>query len=174
LKTLKQIQIYQNGIKEEGMSLLINSFASNKELKILKMNDNLIKNTGPILAEILPSLTKLCVLDISDSLLGHEHSLDIFKSLCKLSSIQEIYCNYNEIEKKHSQKCIFELCLAMDNLISVEIKGNDIDPSLWKKFQKQLREKIAKFEPYSDEEEDFLEEEEELIEEINKKLNLDM
>ncbi len=60
----------------------------------------------------------------------------------------------------------------MDNLEVVEIKGNDIDPSLWKKFKKDLKNKIKKFEPYSDEEEVLADEEDELAEEIEK-LSLD-
>jgi Ran GTPase-activating protein (RanGAP) involved in mRNA processing and transport len=172
MKSLKHIQIFQNGIKEEGMSQLIESFVYNPDLCILKINDNLIKNSGSKLSEIIPSLTQLKSIDISDSLLGHEHSLNLFKSLSSLSTIEEIYCNYNEIEKKSAQKGIFELCLSINSLRTVELKGNDIDPSLWKKFQKELEGKIYKFEAYSDEEEFFAEEEGELIEEIEK-LNLD-
>lgn len=172
MKSLRFIQMYQNGIKEEGMSDLIKSFGSNSLLTHIKLNDNLVKNSAPALTEVLPLLTNLQSLDISDSLLGHEHSLNIFKVLTQNENLREIYCNYNEIEKKSVQKSIFELCLSMENLEIVEIKGNDIDPSLWKKFKKDLQNKIKKFEPYSDEEEVMADEEDELVEEIEK-LSLD-
>jgi Ran GTPase-activating protein 1 len=168
MQSLTHIQIFQNGIKEEGMSELIKSFGSNPHLHILKLNDNLIKNAGPALIEVIPSLSKLRVLDISDSLLGYEHSINLFKALTLLEDLKEIYCNYNEIEKKSAQRLIFEMCLSINNLEVVELKGNDIDPSLRKKFQKELRNKIKKFEPYSDEEEVFADEEEELADELEK------
>ena len=168
MKSLRHIQLFQNGIKEEGMAELFKSFKLNPELKILKLNDNLVKNSCPHLVEILPSLTELNVLDISDSLLGHEHSISLFKALSQLQELKEIYCNYNEIEKKNAQRNIFELCLSMNSLEKVELKGNDIDPSLWKKFQKELKAKIKNFDPYSDEEEVLIDDEEELLEELEK------
>lgn len=172
MKSLTHVQFFQNGIKEEGMAELIQSFASNPCLEHIKVNDNLIKNSAPILVDIVPTLKELKHIDISDSLLGHEHSLNFFKALSNIS-VEEVICNYNEIEKKSTQKMIFDICLGMNSLRVVEIKGNDIDPSLWKKFKKEVKSKIAKFEPYSDEEEALIDEEEDLIEEIEKKLVLD-
>ncbi len=172
MKSLKSIHLFQNGIKEEGMAELIKSFGSNQFLSHLMINDNLIKDSAPVLVEILPLLSNLQVLDISDSLLGHHHSVFIFKTLTKNEGIKEVFCNYNEIEKKSAQKTIFELCLTMPSLELVEIKGNDIDSSLWKNFKKDLKNKIKKFEPYSDEEEIQFEDEDDLAEELEK-LELD-
>jgi Ran GTPase-activating protein (RanGAP) involved in mRNA processing and transport len=168
MKSLKTIHLFQNGIKEEGMGELIKSFSNNPFLSHLKLNDNWIKDSAPILIDTLPILNNLQLLDISDSLLGHVHSVNIFKTLTGNSSIKQIFCNYNEIEKKSSQKTIFELCLTIPSLEIVELKGNDIDPSLWKKFRKDLRNKIKNFEPYSDEEEVQIEEEEDLVDELVK------
>jgi hypothetical protein len=53
------------------------------------------------------------------------------------------------------------------NLEVVQIKGNEIDVSLWKKFKKDVQNKIKKFDPYSDEEEVDLEEDE-LADELEK------
>jgi Ran GTPase-activating protein (RanGAP) involved in mRNA processing and transport len=77
--TLKMIQFFQNGIREEGMAELIKSFAFNKCLHTIKINDNLIKDSAPHLIDVLPGLSELKVIDISDSLLGNEHSLKIFQ-----------------------------------------------------------------------------------------------
>jgi len=172
MKSLRHVQLFQNGIKEEGMAELFKSLRYNTELQILKLNDNLIKNSCPNLVEVIPALTRLNLLDVSDSLLGHEHSISLFKALSSLDEIKEIYCNYNEIEKKSAQRNIFELCLGMNNLTTVELKGNDIDPNLWKKFKKDLKARIKNFDPYSDEEEILVDEEEDLIEELeNLELN---
>jgi Ran GTPase-activating protein (RanGAP) involved in mRNA processing and transport len=73
------VQFFQNGIREEGMAELIKSFAFNKKLENIKINDNLIKDSAPILIDVLPELTELRVIDISDSLLGNDHSLNLFQ-----------------------------------------------------------------------------------------------
>ena len=73
------IQFFQNGIREEGMAELIKSFAFNQKLETVKINDNLIKDSAPHLIEVLPQLTELKVIDISDSLLGNDYSLKIFQ-----------------------------------------------------------------------------------------------
>jgi hypothetical protein len=57
----------------------------------------------------------------------------------------------------------------MHSLEIVQLKGNEIDINLWKKFKKDLKNKIKSFTPYSDEEEmGDEEEEEELIQELEK------
>lgn len=174
MKTLKHIEIFQNGIKEEGMADILSSLECNPDLEVLRLNDNVIKNTCSILIKTIPSLLKLKVIDISDSILGHEQSIEVFKSLSSLPEIKEIYCNYNEVEKKSAQRAIMEICLNMKSLEVVQIKGNEIDPSVWKKFKRDLRKQVKSFDAYSDEEEVVSEEEEE--EEITKgmeKLEID-
>jgi Ran GTPase-activating protein (RanGAP) involved in mRNA processing and transport len=79
MESLKIVQFFQNGIREEGMSELIKSFAFNKKLEVIKINDNLIKDSAPFLIDVLPELNELRVIDISDSLLGNDHSLKIFQ-----------------------------------------------------------------------------------------------
>jgi hypothetical protein len=70
----------------------------------LKINDNIIKDTSFIeLNGIINKLKKLKVIDLSDSGLGGENSLEIFNSLIKIDSLEEIYLNYNEIEEKEIQ-----------------------------------------------------------------------
>jgi Ran GTPase-activating protein (RanGAP) involved in mRNA processing and transport len=165
------IQVFQNGIREEGMLELLKSLAANKNLSVLKLNDNLIKDASTVLVDVLPSLTELTVLDISDSLLGNEHSLKIFQVLAGLKNLKEIYCNYNEIEKTSVQKTIFEICLnEMEGLQVIQLKGNEINPNLWKKFKADLKNKV---EPYSDEEEMADEEDEEELAEKIEKIKLD-
>jgi hypothetical protein len=61
-----------------------------------------------------------------------------------------------------------EILLKMPNLETVELKGNDINTSLWKNYKKELKSRINKFEIYSDEEE--IDEEEEEAEELAEKI----
>ena len=114
-------------------------------------------------------LTKLEVVDISDSLLGNANGVEIFKSLAKCPELKEIYCNYNEIEKKKSQEEIMNLCLQMEKIKVVELKGNEINTEIYKKFKKDLSNKLTAFNCYSDEEDVDLEEDEE--EDIVKKVD---
>lgn len=81
MQSLTEFQAFQNGIKEEGMAALLDSLSLNKELKIIKINDNLIKDAAVRLPEMLAQLNKLEIIDISDSLLGDNHAISFFKSL---------------------------------------------------------------------------------------------
>lgn len=173
IQTLEHIELFQNGIKEEGMAEVIKSLGANKNLKVMKINDNLVKNASQNLIEILPNLAHLETIDISDSLLGNTNGVEIFKNLAKCPDLKEIYCNYNEIEKKKSQEEIMNICLQMANIKIVELKGNEINTGIYKKFKKDLSNKLTSFNCYSDEEEVDLEEDEE--EEITKKIeNIDL
>lgn len=80
MKSLKKITMFQNGIKEDGMKAIFESLAFNPELELLKINDNLIKNSSADLIAVLPTLKCLQVIDISDSLIGSNFSLEIFKT----------------------------------------------------------------------------------------------
>jgi hypothetical protein len=99
-----------------------------------------------------------------------------------LPNLREIYFNYNEIEKKSTQKAIFDMCLEL-NLKIFEIKGNEINTKLWKEYRSRVRSKIERVSVYSDEEdsnennkiddEDESEEEvENLGRELEKKLDI--
>ena len=170
MESLEHVEIFQNGIKEEGMIDIINSFGKNKNLKVIKINDNLIKNGAKIFSEIIPTLIHLKILDISDLNLGNSNALLIFKSLSQLKEIEEIYSNYNEIEKRNIQEEIFNVILKMDSLKLIDIKGNMINKKLYNKFKKEFDKKnFDKFNCYSSEEEDLGEDEEEEEEEIEVK-----
>ena len=159
MKSLEHVEIFQNGIKEEGMIEVIKSFNDNRNLKVIKINDNWIKSGAKIFSEIIPNLSHLKILDISDLKIGNSNAILIFKSLSLLKEIEEIYSNYNETEKKKAQEEIFNILLQIQSLKVVEIKGNMINRKLYNKFKKEFDK--AKIDCYSSEEEDLNEEEEE-------------
>lgn len=134
--SLVEVQAFQNGIKDQGISSFLRGLISNKSLKILKVNDNLITDAVDALIELISSLPILEVLDISDSNLGSEKALRIFKVLAKSSTIKEIYCNYNDIEDKTYQGEIVDTLLTLDHkLTKLEIKGNEIKKNIFKKIK---------------------------------------
>ena len=163
MKSFEHLEFFQNGISTEGMKKLFLALKENKNLQILKINDNFTKTSLKDLIEILPGFTKLKIIDISDSItesnLGNKLGIDLFKALSSIEGLEEIYCNYNEIIDKNSQKEIFEILKKFKNIKIVQLKGNEINKNLVKNFEKDLT--IEQLECFSDNEEELEEEEEE-------------
>ena len=175
MKCLEHLEMFQNGINSNGMKAIFLSLKENKNIKIIKVNDNCIKQSIQNFIEIIPELTQLKVIDISDALIGNQLGVDFFKNICKIDTIEEIYCNYNEIEDKKAQKEIFD-CIKMNkNIKVVELKGNEINKNLFKEYEKIIKENnqnLEKLECFSEDEDEFEEEEkEEKEKEINELAN---
>ena len=136
MKSLENLEMYQNGISSTGMKAIFLALKENKNIKSIKINDNCIKDSIQYLIEILPELTQLKIIDISDSLIGNKFGIEFFKTISKLDNIEEVYCNYNEIEDKNGQKEIFEYIQKNKNIKIVELKGNEINKDLYKKYEK--------------------------------------
>jgi Ran GTPase-activating protein 1 len=153
ISTLVEFVAFQNGIKEEGMANLLKGLKTNINLQILKINDNLITGSSVnALIELITSLEDLRVIDISDSKLSFS-AIDIFKQLIKCSKLEEIHCNYNDIEEKEDQSAIAELLQSLPNKLNkLELKGNEIKKSVFKKIVKT--EKIENVDCYSESEMD--------------------
>lgn len=145
-KSLTSFVAFQNGIKEEGMKnllagLVIDDESTEYKLQCLKLNDNFIEGDGfTALINLLQEnklLNKLEILDVSDCKIGSENSINLFNSISKSNSIKEIYCNYNDIEDSESQNAIFKhLQLNLKHkLDKLEIKGNEIKKSVFKKLK---------------------------------------
>ncbi len=162
MKTLEHLELFQNGISSNGMKAIFLSLKENNNIKVIKVNDNFIKESIQHLIGLMADLTKLRIIDVSDSIIGCKYGVELFKTISKMNNIEEIYCNYNEIEDKKAQNEIFE-CIEMNKYLKiVELKGNEVNKSLYKKYQKNLKEKngIEKFECYSEDEEEIEEENE--------------
>ena len=170
MKTFEHLEVFQNGISTEGMKKIFLALKENKNLKVLKINDNFTKVALNDLINILPGLNNLQIIDISDSItesnLGNKLSIELFKALSSLENLEEIYCNYNEIISKNSQKEIFELLKQFKKLKIVQLKGNEINKTLAKNYEKDLN--LEKLECFSENEDELEEEEEEEKEEKEK------
>ena len=163
MKSFEHLEFFQNGISTEGMKKLFEALKDNKNLQVLKINDNFTKTSLKDLIEILPGFTKLKIIDISDSItesnLGNKLGIELFKALSLIEGLEEIYCNYNEIIDKNSQKEIFEILKKCKSIKIVQLKGNEINKTLVKNYEKDLT--LEKLECFSDNEEELEEEEEE-------------
>ena len=169
MKSFEHLEFYQNGISTLGMQKLFLALKDNKNLQILKINDNFTKTALKDLIEILPGLNNLNIIDISDSIteskLGNKLGVELFKALSSIENIEEIYCNYNEIIDKNSEKEIFEFLKNCKKLKIVQLKGNEINKNLFKSYEKDIN--IEKLECYSENEEELEEEEEKEEEKVD-------
>ena len=117
------------------MKQLFLSLKDNKNLQVLKINDNFTKSALNDLIQILPGFTKLKIIYISDSI------------------------TEEKLEVKNIQKEIFELLKNNKSLKVVQLKGNEINKNLVKIYNKDLT--IDKLVCFSDNEEESEEEEKE-------------
>ena len=68
MKSFEHLEFFQNGISTRGMQQLFLSLKGNKDLQVLKINDNFTKTALSDLIQILPGFKKLKIIDISDSI----------------------------------------------------------------------------------------------------------
>ena len=172
MKSFEHLECFQNGISTLAMKKIFLALKENKNLKILKINDNFTKTALEDLIKILPELKFLKIIDISDSItdseLGNKLGIEFFKALSTLENLEEIYCNYNEIIDEDTHKEIFEILKKIKNLKIVQLKGNEIEKNLVKKYEKNIN--LEKLICFSDNEEEAEEEEDEKEKEKEKEI----
>ena len=73
------MEFFQNGISTLGMQQLFLSLKDNKDLQLLKINDDFTKSALNDLIQILPGFIKLKIIDISDSITEEKLEIKISK-----------------------------------------------------------------------------------------------
>ena len=157
MKSLEYLEFYQNGISTKGMKSLFLALKENKNLEVLKINDNFTKSALQDLIDIIPGFTELKIIDISDSIteenLGNKLGVELFKALSSIESLEEIYCNYNEIinksdsitEEDLGNKLGVELFKALSSIESLEEIYCNYNEIINKNSQKEIFEYLKKF-----------------------------
>jgi len=133
--TIKTLRIPQNGIRSEGISLLLNNLKACKDLEVLDLQDNTFKmvtddedevpesDGSTALADALPSWPKLKVINVGDCLLGKNGGKIIAALANGFSELEEINFTYGELVEKDALE--FSKCIAkLPNLKKVELDGN--------------------------------------------------
>lgn len=125
LKTLKMIQ---NGIRPEGISHLVRQGLSHtKCLEILDLQDNTFSAAGAKeLSRVVPGLTNLQDLGISDTVFTNRGSSALFKALAKGKNekLETLRMQFAEF-KAPVLKELLEVCTVhLPVLKKVEINGN--------------------------------------------------
>jgi Ran GTPase-activating protein 1 len=112
MQSLEVIEVPQNGIKEDGMLALMEALKANAEtLREVHINDNWIKKAAvDKLVEFIYKAKKLEKLNISDLNMDPQAVKLVFRALKDspaVSTLKELYCNYNEIESsKLAKECL--------------------------------------------------------------------
>jgi len=134
--TIKTLRIPQNGIRSEGITLLLNKLKTCKDIEVLDLQDNTFKkvtdddeeilegeNGSSALANALPSWPKLKVLNVGDCLLGKKGGKIVEALSSGFNDLEEINFTYGELVEKDAlalSKCIPKL----PNIKKIELDGN--------------------------------------------------
>ncbi|KAJ1918764.1 Ran GAP Rna1 [Mycoemilia scoparia] len=125
--TLTEVQIPQNGIRPEGIAILMEGLAKNPDLRILNLQDNTFTEPGSLaLAKALNQWNQLDHLNIGDSLLGAKGGRSVIEALDKKSTITHLNLQYNEIEADGAA-ALAEILPSLVNLKTLELNGNRFD-----------------------------------------------
>jgi Ran GTPase-activating protein 1 len=134
--TIKTLRIPQNGIRSEGITILLNKLKSCKDIEVLDLQDNTFKkvtdddeeilegeNGSSALSNALSSWPKLKILNVGDCLLGKKGGKIIEALSSGFNDLEEINFTYGELVEKDAlalSKCIPKL----PNIKKIELDGN--------------------------------------------------
>lgn len=173
MQTLREIEVPQNGIKDEGMANLLEGLMGCVEnLHTIRVNDNYLKASATEkLVELIMKSTKLKELDISDLNMGEMNVVAALRALHyhhrHRAELYRFACNFNEIEnKKIAIECLDTLHL-IHSLEHIDFIGNVESKKMQKEYLKKFEGKTIRFVEEEESDDDTEEEEEEDEEEVD-------
>lgn len=127
-KHLEDVRLYQDGIRPNGIARLIHHGLSYlHDLQVLDLDDNTFTVAGSIaLADALPSWPELKILNVNDCLLKAKGSIKLLEKLAEISNkskLQQIKLQYNELDSD-SLKLLVGLLPSMVKVPDLELNGN--------------------------------------------------
>ena len=131
-KNVKTVKMVQNGIRQDGVSILLrDGFKNCKELEVLDLQDNTFTITGAnALSEVVNEWKQLKELGIGDSLLGSRGAVALGKALEKGDNkqLEVLRLQYNEIDAKGVQGLLRAAKGgSLEKLRRVELNGNKFE-----------------------------------------------
>ncbi|KAK9324438.1 hypothetical protein V1517DRAFT_271828 [Lipomyces orientalis] len=129
-KDIKEVRLYQNGIRQEGIRhLLTIGLFNSKKLQKLDLQDNTFTVTGALaLAKALPNWTEeLVELGIGDCLLSTRGGEILGKALMdagRFPNLKILRLQYNEIDINGVQLIKEALTVTLEGLERLELNGN--------------------------------------------------
>ncbi|KAL9054957.1 MAG: hypothetical protein Q9162_003812 [Coniocarpon cinnabarinum] len=153
-KRLREIKMVQNGIRQEGIQVLLRDGLRHcEELRVLDLQDNTFTKTGArALSEVLTRWTQLQEMGVSDCLLSARGMVLVGEALQKGSnkSLEVCKLQYDEIDTRGLNALVAAAeSGALPALRRVELNGNVLaeeDPSIEKlrDLLNERREKAGK------------------------------
>ena len=124
--TLRELVVYQNNVKEEYMSDLLNAIAKCSHLEHLDISDNLIKSENiELLSQVVTSLKNLTVLKIDDCNITDKDSFAWIRNVKSMGQpkLKELYYNYNDLEDVFG--FVNLLIEVFPNILKIECKTDE-------------------------------------------------
>ena len=125
-QTLKTLKMPQNGIRPEGVEVLLRGLKNCKALETLDFQDNTFTEKGTnALCDALPSWPDLKELAVGDCLLG-KRTIALFEGLQKKTNvnIRILRLQYNDINSAGLKALHKAIELGLPNLEILELNGN--------------------------------------------------
>lgn len=130
LGTLEEVRMPQNGIRKQGIQLLMQGLAECPNLKVLDLEDNTCSFAGSrAISRALPGWTKISELNLSDCLLTRRGSTLVVSALAqgKNTELKELKIQYAAITAELVKTLAAAVKKSMPLLKKVEINGNRCD-----------------------------------------------
>lgn len=134
---MKSVKMTQNGIRPEGISLLIsNGLSACQNLEVVDLQDNTFTNRGATaLAKTLSRWSHLKELGVGDSLLGGRGSIKVFETLAAghNKEVEILRLEFNDITPSGVKALLQAAHEGLPVLRRVELNGNKFeeeDPSV--------------------------------------------
>lgn len=166
--SLVSLEMMNNFAKKEGMIAMIDACKSNPTLERIHIHDNWLKEEAikeyVVLIESLDSLKSINISDCDIGGLGVKKIIRALKNSKSKDVIEEVYCNYNDVERTKTAKFIFGVFRDCKNLKLVSFIGNMIKTQLKKEYMEEY-EKADKTLLLLDEEEELDEDDDEELSE---------
>lgn len=127
-KGIRSVKMTQNGIRQEGISLLLKEGLSHATaLEVVDLQDNTFTNLGSTaLAGVIQGWTSLRELGVGDCLLSARGGIKVAQALAagKNQKVETLRLQYNDINAEGVKQFLFASKTALPALRRVELNGN--------------------------------------------------
>lgn len=128
--SIKDLRLYQNGIRQEGIEhLMLHGLKFSPQLKTLDLQDNTFTLQGSAaMAKVVKEWPEINKISVSDCLLSAKGAELLVKELAKLDSLtnlEYLLLQYNEINETGLKLLLDAVKAKVPNLKLLELNGNN-------------------------------------------------
>jgi Ran GTPase-activating protein 1 len=128
---LLEVEMFQNGIRMEGIESLAKGLSKCPQLQVLNLQDNTATESGTrAVALSLPSWPNLRILNLSDCLLGPKGGISLATALSKGNNkrVEVLKLQYAEMDHRAIDILAQAISDHLPSLHALELNGNRADP----------------------------------------------